>query len=332
MHPCDASGACVAASSLRSSSSAMKRIVFDVPRWHVYLHRDARGLETARREGRPDPEVRGRGLRPALLRRLRAAPGRSRTRSSGPGLTAFTRPASSSRRSEGSPRSAGASPWRLATAVETLMAELRPQVPRTGEREAGRQRPSGAPSERACEKASAPSTSCADAMDGLAEVGLRDAGHDHRHRRRHVGEVHPGPRWHGSRPTPGSSRSRCSPAGSSASPRRSGARRSGTAPTRSPTSSWAPTSDGSCRPRLVKLTHRHSPAAAPAEPPGASGDAVPAHRQRAARQGAAGGRCSTSPARWTARGTSGRRRSLWRFSTRPSVSAGRSRWSASTTG
>ncbi len=31
----------------------MKRIVFDVPKWHVYLHRDARGLEIA--SDRDDP-------------------------------------------------------------------------------------------------------------------------------------------------------------------------------------------------------------------------------------------------------------------------------------
>ena len=28
----------------------MKRIVYDTPRWHVFLHRDARGLETSRDE------------------------------------------------------------------------------------------------------------------------------------------------------------------------------------------------------------------------------------------------------------------------------------------
>ena len=25
----------------------MKRILYDVPRWHLYLHRDARGLKSA---------------------------------------------------------------------------------------------------------------------------------------------------------------------------------------------------------------------------------------------------------------------------------------------
>ena len=31
----------------------MKRIIFDVPRWHAYLHRDARGLEMAREKDDP---------------------------------------------------------------------------------------------------------------------------------------------------------------------------------------------------------------------------------------------------------------------------------------
>ena len=93
----------------------MKRVIYDVPRWHVYLHRDARGLEDATDRDNPVTEVRGRGLRQALLRRARRrSPTGSRTRSSRPGPRASTRPARSCPPSGASSPSARASPWRPA--------------------------------------------------------------------------------------------------------------------------------------------------------------------------------------------------------------------------
>jgi hypothetical protein len=52
----------------------MKRIVFDVPRWHAYLHRDARGLETATERDGPVQKFEDE-LFDRLRRRHRAAPG-----------------------------------------------------------------------------------------------------------------------------------------------------------------------------------------------------------------------------------------------------------------
>ena len=108
------------------------------------------------------------------------------------------------------------------TAVETLMAALQPQVPRRTTQQPPEtiRRSIGS----ACEKASQAVEELRDAVEGLAEVGLM-AG---------TGAPPPaassrpspsGPWLPGSRPTPGSSRSPCSPAGSSASPPPSGARR-----------------------------------------------------------------------------------------------------------
>ena len=107
----------------------MKRIVFDVPRWHVYLHRDARGLESAtERDGpiqRLEDEVYDRVYSGETERlpekkqdpKLRAWA--DAVHQACEQLPAFHRLANEC---QGDAMAAG-------TAVETLMAELRPQLP-----------------------------------------------------------------------------------------------------------------------------------------------------------------------------------------------------------
>jgi Mg-chelatase subunit ChlD len=152
----------------------MKRIVFDVPRWHAYLHRDARGLETATERDGPvqkfEDEVFDR-LYSGETERLPEKKQDPKLRAWADGvhevceqLPAFGRLASECR---GDPMAAG-------TAVETLMAELRPQLPQEPDNAPARQ---PGPFRRAlgsaCEKASASVDELRETMEGLAEVGFR---------------------------------------------------------------------------------------------------------------------------------------------------------------
>jgi Mg-chelatase subunit ChlD len=152
----------------------MKRIVLDVPKWHVYLHRDARGLETSRGE-KDDPITK---FEDEVFDRLYSGDSeRLPDKKQDPKLRAwadavhqacerlpaFGRLASECR---GDAMAAG-------TGVETLMAELRPQVPQESENV----KP-GAPEAlrrvlgSGCEKASAAVEELRDAAQGLAEIGF----------------------------------------------------------------------------------------------------------------------------------------------------------------
>ncbi len=151
----------------------MKRIIFDVPRWHAYLHRDARGLEIAK--DKDDPI---RKLEDELFDRLYSGDSeRLPERQQDPKLRAWANgihtaceqlPAFGRLASEcrGEPIAAG-------TAVETLMAELRPPPPQEPEKaqdghSGAFRRALGA----ACEKASAAVEEVRETMEGLAGVGL----------------------------------------------------------------------------------------------------------------------------------------------------------------
>src|SRR5690242_12187910 len=107
----------------------MRRIIFDVPRWHAYLHRDARGLEIAKEKDDPV-----RKFEDELFDRLYSGESeRLPDRQQDPNLRAWADavhaaceqlPAFVRLASEclGDPMAAG-------TAVEALMAELKPQLP-----------------------------------------------------------------------------------------------------------------------------------------------------------------------------------------------------------
>jgi uncharacterized protein with von Willebrand factor type A (vWA) domain len=150
----------------------VKRIVFDVPRWHVYLHRDARGLESAtERDGpiqRLEDEVYDRVYSGETERlpekkqdpKLRAWA--DAVHQACEQLPAFHRLANEC---QGDAMAAG-------TAVETLMAELRPQLPqeqapKTPENTLRRSIGQG------CEKASAAVDELRETIEGLAEIGFK---------------------------------------------------------------------------------------------------------------------------------------------------------------
>lgn len=148
----------------------MKRIIFDVPRWHAYLHRDARGLEIARDKDEPvrkfEDELFDR-LYSGESERLPLQQQDSKLRTWAEGVHAaceqlppFARLASVCR---GEPMAAG-------TAVETLMAELKPELPHENDEKppASIRRGIG----RACEKASQAVDELRETMEGLAGVGL----------------------------------------------------------------------------------------------------------------------------------------------------------------
>jgi uncharacterized protein with von Willebrand factor type A (vWA) domain len=151
----------------------MRRIIFDTPRWHVFLHREARGLETTTERDGPvqkfEDEVFDR-LYSGETERLPEKKQDPKLRAWAEAihqacekLPAFSRLASECR---GEAIAAG-------TAVETLMAELRPQLPeepenaKTGPPEAYR-RALGA----GCERASQAVDELRETMEGLAEVGF----------------------------------------------------------------------------------------------------------------------------------------------------------------
>ncbi|WP_242334595.1 VWA domain-containing protein [Anaeromyxobacter sp. SG66] len=148
----------------------MKRIIFNVPRWHAYLHRDARGLEIAKDNDDPvrkfEDEVFDKlysGEAELLPERQQDA--KLRTWANGvhtacEQLPAFARLASECR---GEPMAAG-------TAVEALMAELKPQVPEGQDEEPPETIRRGLG--RACEKASQAVDELRETMEGLADVGL----------------------------------------------------------------------------------------------------------------------------------------------------------------
>jgi len=150
----------------------MKRIVLDVPRWHVYLHRDARGLETSRAE-KDDPILK---FEDEVFDRLYSGetehlPERKQDQKLNAWadsvhqaceqLPAFSRLASEC---QGDAMAAG-------MAVETLMAELGPQLPQ----EPAAKPPSNALRRnlaRGCDKASATVDELRETMEGIAEVGF----------------------------------------------------------------------------------------------------------------------------------------------------------------
>jgi Mg-chelatase subunit ChlD len=152
----------------------MKRIVLDVPRWHAYLHRDARGLETATERDGPVQKLADElfdRLYSGETERLPERKQDPKLRAWADGihtaceqLPAFGRLASECR---GDSMASG-------TAVETLLADLQPEPPQ----EPGNAAPQGqpGPSRRAlggaCEKASAAVEDLRETLDGLAEVGF----------------------------------------------------------------------------------------------------------------------------------------------------------------
>jgi Mg-chelatase subunit ChlD len=148
----------------------MKRLVFDVPRWTVYLHRDARGLELARDKDPPLLKVEDEVFDKLYSGETERLSARHRDQKFGgwadgvhqtcEQLPAFQRLAAEC---QGDAMAAG-------TAVETLMAELKlevpeeqdPKPPETLRRKVG----SG------CEKASAAVDELRETLEGLADVGL----------------------------------------------------------------------------------------------------------------------------------------------------------------
>ncbi len=151
----------------------MKRVLYDVPRWHAYLHRDARGLESATEKDDPvtkfEDEVFDR-LYSGDLEQLPAAKQDRKLKAWAEGvhdacvqLPAFNRLASECR---GEALAAG-------MAVEALMAEIRPQAPQDHEqRQGGPPGPSRRALGSACDRASAAVEEHREAMQGLADIGL----------------------------------------------------------------------------------------------------------------------------------------------------------------
>ncbi|WP_242370668.1 vWA domain-containing protein [Anaeromyxobacter sp. SG26] len=148
----------------------MKRVIYDVPRWHVYLHRDARGLEVATERDGPvqkfEDELFERiySGETTLLPERRQDP-KLKTWAEGvhracEELPAFSRLAAECR---GDAMAAG-------TAVETLIAALNPQVPDAPEQKPPEniRRVIGA----ACEKASQAVDELRETAEGLGQVGF----------------------------------------------------------------------------------------------------------------------------------------------------------------
>ncbi len=148
----------------------MKRVIHDVPRWHVYLHRDARGLEVA-----SDRDNAVLKFEDEIFDKLYSGDvSKLSDRQQDPKLKAWAEgvhkaceelPAFGRLVAEcqGEAIAAG-------TAVETLMATLRPQVPEDPQQQAPEtiRRSIGS----ACEKASQAVDELRDTLEGLAEVGM----------------------------------------------------------------------------------------------------------------------------------------------------------------
>jgi uncharacterized protein with von Willebrand factor type A (vWA) domain len=148
----------------------MRRIIFDVPRWHVYLHRDARGLELAKDKDDPvrkfedelfDRLYSGESERlPERQQDLKLRRWADAIHAACEQLPAFARLAAECR---GEAMAAG-------TAVETLRAELNPQLPREQDQKPPETIRRGIG--RACEQASQAVDELRETMEGLADVGL----------------------------------------------------------------------------------------------------------------------------------------------------------------
>jgi len=148
----------------------MKRVLYDVPRWHVYLHRDSRGLENATDRDDPVTKFEDEVFDKLYSGDLERLDEKDQDRKLGTWahgvhraceeLPAFTRLV---QECQGEPMAAG-------TAVETLMAALKPQVPQDGDEKPPEtiRRSIGS----ACEKASQAVEELRETMDGLADVGL----------------------------------------------------------------------------------------------------------------------------------------------------------------
>ncbi len=148
----------------------MRRVIYDVPRWHAYLHRDARGLEIAGDRDSPvtkfEDEVFDR-LYSVELTPLPARQQDPKLKTWAEGvhkaceeLPAFGRLVAEC---QGEVMAAG-------MAVETLMATLKPQVPTEPDQQPPEtiRRAIGS----ACERASKAVEELRDTMEGLAEVGM----------------------------------------------------------------------------------------------------------------------------------------------------------------
>jgi uncharacterized protein with von Willebrand factor type A (vWA) domain len=148
----------------------MKRLVNDVPRWTVYLHRDARGLDLARDKDPPLLKIEDEVFDKLYSGDTERLPARQRDQKLGSwadgvhqtceNLPAFQRLAAEC---QGDAMAAG-------TAVETLMAELKLQVPEEQESKPPEtlRRSLGT----GCEKASAAVDELRETLEGLADVGL----------------------------------------------------------------------------------------------------------------------------------------------------------------
>jgi uncharacterized protein with von Willebrand factor type A (vWA) domain len=148
----------------------MKRVLYDVPRWHVYLHRDSRGLENATDRDTPvtkfEDEVFDRlySGESSLLSPKDQDP---RLKSWAEGVHRACEELPSFKRLAdeclGDPMGAG-------IAVETLMMALQPQMPEENDEQPPEniRRTVGG----ACEKASKAVEEMRDAVDGLSEIGL----------------------------------------------------------------------------------------------------------------------------------------------------------------
>jgi uncharacterized protein with von Willebrand factor type A (vWA) domain len=151
----------------------MRRIVLEVPRWHAYLHRDARGLEIAKEKDDPvrkfEDELFDRLYsgeteslpEPQQDRKLRKWA--TAVHIACEQLPAFARLASECR---GDPMATG-------TAVEELMGELQPQLPQEQDQRPPETIRRGIA--RACERASAVVDELRETMEGLAGVGMNGA-------------------------------------------------------------------------------------------------------------------------------------------------------------
>lgn len=148
----------------------MKRLVNDVPRWTVYLHRDARGLDLARDKDPPLLKIEDEVFDRIFSGDTEKLSARQRDQKLGgwadnvhetcEQLPAFQRLAAEC---QGDAMAAG-------TAVETLMAELKLQVPE--ERDAKPPENLRRSVGTGCEKASAAVDELRETLEGLADVGL----------------------------------------------------------------------------------------------------------------------------------------------------------------